>query len=684
MSRVISNAGGTYHPTHAIATPRASPSTSIAIAAIEESRNASSETATNLIHPKEAKWWSIHYGLDGQQPTSSSHRSSRRTTNIIDISTSSSGNGGTNISAMHYSPAMPHTIAVASGPRVLLYTPYGGMTSSAFGMHTLSRALQQQQQQQHAGRSKPAVVVQPEKTLPSPAPIYAVSYRADGRLIAYGGELGTLRVVDTTTRSILRSFGSGNGGGVGGKPNNSHSSSSTITTEIHPSLYNQIVGSVRCVKWLRDGKHLLSCGDDAIIRLWDISNIDSMPVAIFIGHGDSIRAVEVVTVSVPKNTKNDNKAQTGMTKSSNRSKRKRTQQERQRDSSVSGRREIVEEDKRYVLVTGGYDHTIRLWDLTRALHEIENKTKSQQKHQQQLPNIGLLSGTSKGSSGSSKINGVVNGSESCLLAVLRHGAPVEALLYIPPPSPTPPSSSPPEGAHAPASTITFPTIISAGGTSIKMWDLTTGNIVRINDNVHAKTITSLCLLADQNSYSGIAETEVASGASPSITSSSSTGSGDSNSSSNTRARRIISAGLDGFIRIYDAETLNCLHGHKMSSPILSLAMIIPVQNTVTKKIASASALRPVLAIGMSNGIVSIRRRRLLAVAQQGSKSSELRGGTQKFFMRGANATPDPDDYAVVVRETKRLQPFDKSLKAFRYGDALDEALASKRPQSVRN
>lgn len=58
-------------------------------------------------------------------------------------------------------------------------------------------------------------------------------------------------------------------------------------------------------------------------------------------------------------------------------------------------------------------------------------------------------------------------------------------------------------------------------------------------------------------------------------------------------------------------------------------------------------------------------------------------GTYAFFTRGMNATASADDYVLVDGgKKKKLQKYDISLKQFRYGDALDDALGSRIPQVV--
>jgi U3 small nucleolar RNA-associated protein 15 len=58
-------------------------------------------------------------------------------------------------------------------------------------------------------------------------------------------------------------------------------------------------------------------------------------------------------------------------------------------------------------------------------------------------------------------------------------------------------------------------------------------------------------------------------------------------------------------------------------------------------------------------------------------------GTFAFFQRGMNADADVGDYTVTSQGKKRkLRSFDVALKQFRYGDALDDALSTRRPRDV--
>ncbi|RMZ84353.1 hypothetical protein DV738_g568, partial [Chaetothyriales sp. CBS 135597] len=112
---------------------------------------------------------------------------------------------------------------------------------------------------------------------------YSGEIRYDGKVLATGDETGTLQVFDVNSRAILK----------------------TWKEQKQP---------IHAVKWSpQESTTLMSCGDDATVRLWDLPSEAS--VTTFRGHQDYVRCGGFLTGQ-----------------SSN------------------------------LLVSGGYDHTVRLWD----------------------------------------------------------------------------------------------------------------------------------------------------------------------------------------------------------------------------------------------------------------------------------------------------------------------------------
>jgi U3 small nucleolar RNA-associated protein 15 len=399
-------------------------------------------------------------------------------------------------------------LAVVSGPRVSLYT------GPAF-----SRALK---------RSSPTEEdVTPDRNVVTGGhPALCAAYRQDGRLLAIGTDAGEVRICDATSRSTLCTF---------------------RTPREESSL------AVRTVSWLRNGKQVVSGGDDAVLRLWNLNQIgngnDDSTLALR-GHGDAIRCA---LVWQPRNT-------------------------------------IQDCDWHELAISGSYDHTIRIWNVEQD-DSLDDSTRC--------------------------------------LAVLDHGAPVEALLLQPHA----------DSKHSP------PWLLSAAGTTVKVWNPLTGKCVCTLQTQHSKTITSL-----------IAMVRIKDGKS---------------ANSEDVSWRILTSGLDGLVRIHtwndETGEVKHIHGVKLSEPITSMA--------VNEKYDR-------LAIGTSTGFVLVKERS--KSVQQSKRKREPRAGTYAYFTRGMNVSAEGgDDFVALQQDKKRkLSSFDLALRQFRYGDALDDALNTRQPQSV--
>lgn len=79
-------------------------------------------------------------------------------------------------------------------------------------------------------------------------------------------------------------------------------------------------------------------------------------------------------------------------------------------------------------------------------------------------------------------------------------------------------------------------MVSAGGNCLKVWDLLSGGKLLHTLSNHQKTIMDVCL-------------------------------------DGTRSR-MLSAGLDGFVKIYDLNEFNVTHSIKYSAPVLSVACAV--------------------------------------------------------------------------------------------------------------
>jgi len=420
-------------------------------------------------------------------------------------------------------------------------------------------------------------------------------HRSDGRLIAIGTEGGTVKICDANSRATLRTFGSAKSSGGGDRK------------------------AIRSVSWLRDGKRIAAGGDDGVVRFWNVSGglkdgvgsgDGSGADLSFVGHGDSVRAVTVVSFR-----KDDYQQKSPKSKGVKRGYGKDSVGEGSFGSSWS-----------QLVVSGSYDHTIRVWDIGFNQEGDEIRT------------------------------------EDRCLSVMNHGDPVQALLVLPPVA----GSYGYQPKKNASKYDNLPLLVSAGGTVLKIWNPLTGTCLGTFPTKHAKTITALCLLdlPPEDTEEDYQLTDAQSG----------------KRSLHHRKRHILTGGLDGLVRIHSATnqdiisgSLPFLHGTQLSEPISSLS----VSQDMSR-----------IAIGTTTGIVIVHQRRRLVTEEQRQQQQtkhkiEPRHGTYAYFMRGAHEkSHDPDDYLLMHQKKQRLAEYDVLLRKFRYGDALDKVLTTRQPHVV--
>ncbi|KAJ3107231.1 snoRNA-binding rRNA-processing protein [Phlyctochytrium planicorne] len=174
-------------------------------------------------------------------------------------------------------------------------------------------------------------------------------------------------------------------------------------------------------------------------------------------------------------------------------------------------------------------------------------------------------------------------------------------------------------------------IASAGSNRVKIWNLLGGGSLFQNLCNHQKTITALTLDGSKT--------------------------------------RIITGSLDHHVKIYSLSDYKVTYNIKYPSPILSVGV---------------SPSNSHLVVGMTTGLLSIRHRVLKTedIAKAQSRQEELKGGTYKYYQRGSSYKPSETDIKVEVRRRKKLKGYDKLLRSFQYGKALDSVLETKQSPLV--
>ncbi|KAK7203994.1 U3 small nucleolar RNA-associated protein [Myxozyma melibiosi] len=197
---------------------------------------------------------------------------------------------------------------------------------------------------------------------------------------------------------------------------------------------------------------------------------------------------------------------------------------------------------------------------------------------------------------------------------LSHNAPVEAVLPL-----------------------TSTTVLSAGGPSIKVWDLVAGKMVKDLGNFQ-KTVTSLSLGGSSTNASG----------------------------DNT----IIAGALDGHVKVFDRSSWEFKFGWKFGDAVLSTAVSPDQKHFVT---------------GLSSGVLSIRTRKTEPRVKQGVKTSKKsatvarmqRGGEYKGEHEREILLDDKQNSSTSTNASRRrggkTPLYEKRINAFRWGEALDAA-----------
>ncbi|KAA8549221.1 hypothetical protein F0562_000905 [Nyssa sinensis] len=220
----------------------------------------------------------------------------------------------------------------------------------------------------------------------------------------------------------------------------------------------------------------------------------------------------------------------------------------------------------------------------------------------------------------------VSGSSSVM--EVNHGKPVEDVIFLP------------SGGL----------IATAGGNSVKIWDVIGGGKLLYSMESHNKTVTSICV-----------------------------GKIGKESGEESQQYRILSVSLDGYMKVFDYAKFKITHSMRYPAPLLSIGF-------------SPDCLTRV--IGTSNGIIYAGKRKGIENVESelggfvGLGSMEepqkqvLRPSYFRYFHRGQNEKPSEGDYLIMRPKKVKLSEHDKLLKKFRHKEALVSALSGKNPENV--
>lgn len=272
------------------------------------------------------------------------------------------------------------------------------------------------------------------------------------------------------------------------------------------------------------------------------------------------------------------------------------------------------------LLSGGDDSMVKWWDITT---------------QEELLNLeGHKDYVRCGAASPSSVNLWATGSydhtvrlwdlrNSKTVLQLKHGKPLEDVLFFP------------SGGL----------LATAGGNIVKVWDILGGGRPIHTMESHQKTVMAMCI-------SKVPRLGQALGDAPS---------------------RLVTASLDGYMKVFDLDHFKVTHSARYPAPILSMGI---------------SSLCRTMAVGTSSGLLFIRQRKGQIEDKLHSDSSSLqvnpinderdsavlKPNQYRYFLRGRSEKPSEGDYVVKGMAKVYFREYDKDLRHFNHSKALVSAL----------
>ncbi|KAI8319199.1 WD40 repeat-like protein [Martensiomyces pterosporus] len=167
----------------------------------------------------------------------------------------------------------------------------------------------------------------------------------------------------------------------------------------------------------------------------------------------------------------------------------------------------------------------------------------------------------------------------------------------------------------------------SGGPNVHLYDMLMGGRYLTGMGNHEKTVTSMCM--------------------------------------DSTGGRLLAGSLDHHVKIYDVQSFKMVFNINYPAPVLSVAL---------------SPDDTMLAVGMTSGVFSLRKRAVTAREQADKKrgAEQSVGGRKAHLLRGPPSRGADDDLRIEHRRRKGLADYDAFLRKFQYAKALDAVLSNNR------
>lgn len=258
------------------------------------------------------------------------------------------------------------------------------------------------------------------------------------------------------------------------------------------------------------------------------------------------------------------------------------------------------------------DKTVKRWDLGTS-QLLWQSSKAEQSHRDYVRalDVSPVSSSIFASGSYDHTVSIWDSRQENAVCSMNHGHPIEYCLISP-------SGS---------------LLMSAGSNEIKLWDILSGGRLLHTFSNHQKNVTGLCM--------------------------------------NGSGSKLLSCGLDGFVKIFSMESLQVIHGIKYSGPCISIAL---------------TSNDSKLLVGLVDNTLVVRNRQsedANSDDEEVAKDDDRTTKRQRQFYKSAGAAiADPNEGLISVERAAKLKPYENHLKKFNYQQALDSALCTRNPVVV--